>query len=179
MTRLLKWLSDEAHGWQMVLLMIGGVALSLLYCFTAVYLMKRMGVAPVNSSGGSEIEIMTWYFIPTIIIFAAYEELWFRYPLSLAVAGWGACKKIIVVAVISSVIFGFLHGKSINLIFIHGSIQNIFLQGVGGIIFCLLYLKCGGLAGKWLKPLIVSTLTHAAYNGTLAIITLLAGGKYL
>ncbi|GEM_PF-5838991 len=68
-------------------------------------------------------------------------------------------------AAILSVIFGILHG---GIIFIA-------IQGMLGFIFCLIFLKTGGLRGALVKPLLCSTATHAVYNVIFVIGSLFAG----
>lgn len=63
---------------------------------------------------------------------------------------------------LSSVIFGVLHG----------SIFNVFLQGVGGLILCWLYLRNGN--SYW-----SCVFAHAFYNATIIMITTLGSSNSL
>lgn len=90
-----------------------------------------------------------------VILFMAFiEEVKFRLPLSvfvwLKLPTWG----IMLVAILLSVLFGLLHGNG----------YNIPLQGFGGLLYSILYLKCGGMQKKPGKAIIVTTLAHALHN---------------
>ena len=74
--------------------------------------------------------------------------------------------KVLVFAIIFSVIFGFLHG----------GIPNIFIQGVGGFMYSVLFLKCGGLQGNYTKAIATSTAVHFLFNMTLLAIAIISGG---
>ena len=53
--------------------------------------------------------------------------------------------------------------------FAHGSVLNMCIQGLVGIVWFLLYLKCGGLQGNHLKAVIATGTVHGFYN--LSLIT--------
>lgn len=65
-------------------------------------------------------------------------------------------KVVLVIVLMSSVLFAFAHGPYW---------WHLVFQGVGGIIFSVCYLKCGGYKG-WViyKPLLASTFTHCLSN---------------
>jgi len=88
---------------------------------------------------------------------ALIEEIVFRgIPLHLAVlfshGRWGF---ITPVALVSSFVFGWGHGGW----------EGIFLQGFGGLLYCGLFLKCGGLRGRILRPLAMCWAIHLTWNG--------------
>lgn len=67
------------------------------------------------------------------------------------------------VAFASSILFGLLHG----------GIHHIWLQGVSGVLYATVYLKCGGMrneTGKDMKAFSASTIVHAAHNMILIFI---------
>lgn len=73
-------------------------------------------------------------------------------------------RVMLAVVVVSSIIFGW----------VHGNIFNVLLQGVSGIIFFVIYLRClfierdRGVKDHWqVVPLIESTLYHTMANAFL------------
>lgn len=119
-----------------------------------------------NMEDGKKVFMIigTMIFIP---LGSILEELIFRAPLSIVGKVSPGKWAPIVSAVISSVIFGY----------IHGGFATIFMQGVTGIILSFAYLKAGGQHGKFWKPMGVSILIHTLFNwvvmgigGTLMIV---------
>ena len=112
---------------------------------------------------------------------AVAEEMLFRWaPLLIltSILTYGFRKKrlskeqffyverycLLVVAVVSSVVFGW----------VHGSIFNVLLQGVSGIIFFIVYLRCFfierdlGVRDRWqVIPLAESSFYHGMANASL------------
>lgn len=91
---------------------------------------------------------------------ALLEEICWRLPLVLMVKWTGRnAKAVLLFAVALSVGFGSGHS------YLSGSeLIAITIQGTLGFIWCLLFLKAGGMQGKILKPLLVTTLVHTCYN---------------
>ncbi len=54
----------------------------------------------------------------------------------------------------SSMLFAYVH---------HGWL-SLFLQGIGGIALSVVYLKCGGMEGRWAKATWYSTVSHTFFN---------------
>ena len=72
-------------------------------------------------------------FFRCCIIAPLWEELAYRYaPLTIA-KRLGEKKFIVPAILLSSIIFGYGHG----------SVGNIFLQGIGGLMCCIVYVKNG------------------------------------
>jgi len=99
----------------------------------------------------------------TIAIFFAYfigvaiqEELLFRVlPLGFGRFITKDPRVLLWMIVIpTSILFGF----------VHGSVWNILIQGVGGMILCIVYLMCGGYQGKILKPFFMTSAIHCVYD---------------
>ncbi|OGZ97663.1 MAG: hypothetical protein A2676_03635 [Candidatus Sungbacteria bacterium RIFCSPHIGHO2_01_FULL_51_22] len=57
----------------------------------------------------------------------------------------------------------------------HGNIINIFIQGVSGFMSLLLFLKCGGWQGRYVKALLTTGITHTLFNGVLTLIAITGG----
>lgn len=99
----------------------------------------------------------TFMFYVTLLGSAALEEAAFRYPITIAVdleSRVGTFPLVIVSAIALSILFGYLHG----------GILFIFIQGVSGLLYSVLFLKCGGYARKALKPVATCTAAHFAWN---------------
>lgn len=79
---------------------------------------------------------------------------WARYRQQEERFGW-----LLIVSVISSLIFGFLHGGWIN----------VALHGVSGLTVCLLFLKTGGWHGNYEKAIVAVFVIHFMYNGIITI----------
>ena len=74
---------------------------------------------------------------------------------------------ILTVVIVSSVIFGY----------VHGNLFNVLLQGVSGVIFCAFYLRTlfkrrnAGKKMKWqVRPLLSSSIYHTLCNSLLIIL---------
>lgn len=88
------------------------------------------------------------------------EEFFYRVvPLTGAVwlSRWGGWVGIWAITVESSLFFGFRHVPTWG----WGTIPFYFLVGV---VYSLLYLKCGGLQGKILKPFAICVGSHIFWN---------------
>lgn len=167
MSRLLDWLSEEAKG-KRLFFYIGGCAIAyLLYATVLICVAKQLDAQIPNRSGQGTIPITTWYFLPWLIVSAFCEEVLFRlFPL-VAADAWGKSKKIFIVVGLASCIFGLMHGGFFFII----------LQGVNGVLLSLLFLKCGGLQGKYGKALATTTVSHFLVNSTIAGMALITGIK--
>lgn len=139
------------------------------YASIVISLLIASGV-PTNDIHQSLFGIYTSYFSGTnislnshdIFVYAAIEEIFFRMIL-IGGAVWLLRRKegtpdfansVMIVMIFSSIWFGFAHGHW----------YNLFIQGVGGFFFALVYLKCGGLRRDYLTGCFWSTVTHAVYN---------------
>jgi hypothetical protein len=83
------------------------------------------------------------------------EEVLFRLPLAFAVRYLRFVGVLLSVLVLS-IAFAWVHG---NL-----STGRLLLQGMGGIVLSVIFLKCGGLNGKVLKPLAVCVGYHITWD---------------
>ena len=109
-------------------------------------------------------EEVLFRWMPMLLLFSAMGFL-FRYftissKIKLNVEKYG----VLVVVLMTSVIFGY----------VHGNIFNVFLQGVSGIIFCMFYLRTlykerlNGKKDKYqIRPLISSSTYHTICNSVL------------
>ncbi len=160
----MRWLKKEACGKWIVFYILCGVAIKITYDFGMFSLLNFSHIATSNMSSGVAPIDKTPMFFLSMLISAIFEEAVFRLlPLYLAVTCGLSTKKVIFVAVISSVLFGYLHGNAFNLIF----------QGIGGLLFSLIFLKCGGLHFHFWKAFSVSTIVHLLFNSIIVLIVLM------
>jgi membrane protease YdiL (CAAX protease family) len=155
MYSLIRYLQKEVSWPWVPILILAAVCSSILLIVAASSLLVAL---KLNTHGMSnsvmQVQVTIGYFITVVIPVVIIEEGAFRAPLTIsAIYGWHRTTLVILVS--SSIIFGLIHGNVLNLLF----------QGVGGIILGLVYLKCGGMQGKYLKPMFVSTVTHICING--------------
>lgn len=92
---------------------------------------------------------------PGLFLYAFIEELMFRFPL--AAFNNKRNLQIIMVLIISS-FFGWLHGN----------VYNILIQGTSGVVLSITFLKCGGSSSnsfnKVMIGLMCCTIVHALTN---------------
>lgn len=187
MTWLISWLDKEVKGIKVFYFIVVILLIDILY--HAIFIFVSWPVTDYFPSGFSsvgDIKILTWYF-PFFLFFAALgEEIIFRaIPLAYARLLFGKSDKVIYVAIVFSIIFGLCHG----------GVSNIFTQGVGGFLYCIVFLKCGGFQDekirisddtvviiegppmrKIVKATLCSTATHFLWNSVVALMILFFGG---
>lgn len=171
MQRLVSWLQKEAFGWKIPILILSVTILSFVYLGVLLGIWYIVGSPFDEHDTETGIRILRWYFPFMLFGFAYFEEIIFRFtPIFLARTFlgkfFGASWGILIVALVASVLFGL----------VHGSPHNIYVQGVSGMLYSLLFLKCGGFQDHWGKATFVSTTAHFIRNGILALIVLLSGG---
>ncbi len=160
MDRFKHWLYQEPVTWQgVVLLLIGSLLLQALYVLVVIYPSIESGLLKVPSENGNGIvafihEVTPIKLIVVLMLTMALEEIIFRLPLAVA-ARFLPFRWIMLVALTLSTAFGYVHAQ----------MPGVAIQGVGGFIMCLLFLKCGGLNKKITKPYFVCLLSHTLWNG--------------
>ena len=169
MSAFLDWLEVEARGFEVVSLIFKILIIDLIWTFFAMMVMVSFGSTfsffqlasiPIPDS-------MDWSFLVFLFSAAMIEEVIFRHvPLLIAVLMYGKSPRIIGVMVVSSIIFGLIHGGPLNLVF----------QGVGGFFLSIIFLKCGGFQMRPLKALFASTTAHFLYNLIIFFIGMMARG---
>lgn len=122
---------------------------------------NSIGLPPGTNSGTANIE---WLKNTNIYIgfgflsyYAFCEEVIFRsLPLGICMYFEKSRKFWPLVAVISSVLFGLAHGNWVN----------IFLQGIGGLFYCLafVFINRKNEEAGFVKATMVTTVLHALYN---------------
>lgn len=170
MNRLLNWLSKEAAGINLCLLVFACIIFDILYTFGAIKILYSLGginLLPTATIGISKRLVLLSYSIYFFIIAAFREEMVYRLSLMFAIEKFGRSGAVLWVALVISIIFGWGHG----------GIIHVFTQGVIGLSFSILFLKCGGFQRHYFKAVMVVTITHAFFN--ISWLTFLASLKLL
>jgi membrane protease YdiL (CAAX protease family) len=172
------WLDDEAMGKEIFLWIFAAFFFNFLYVIAMSALFLVVGINDLADFLGN-LPVCCKVALCFIVWF--FEEVIFRFfPIAASVLIFEKNYKVILVSVVFSALFGFLHGGW----------QNIFLQGVCGFVFCLLYLKCGGFsreylrqdslwkkfkvfAGKHSKALYATTFAHIMFNVSLVVASII------
>lgn len=176
--RFEKWLSTEPRSvLSATYIILLAIAFKLIWAFVVGRLLLSYEAFATVADDDLAKKIRSFYsevnlphFLLVLHLIALQEELVYR---ALPVAIWWSASKslktyslhLLFVAVLcSSVIFGY----------VHFGLKSILLQGVGGLVLSIVYVKCGGFNGKVIKPLLVSTLVHSLYNNVLIAFVLFA-----
>ena len=162
--RWLRWFKKEARGKELYILMANCLVLNLAYafCFVGIMYLLKIDIPPVSRE---KIPIFTFTFPFMLIGLAFFEEILFRFPLSLIIEYDRSIAEVLTAALVLSVIFGV----------IHGSVHHIFIQGVGGFIYSILFLKSGGLQKDYPKAVAVTTVIHFMFNAILVVFAIAMG----
>ena len=181
---ILGWLQTQVpigHIWLFVLYSIGSIF--ILNLLTILLLPKRFTEPPPFDPSDLDpgsylhlnaprmgIPILTWIFPGQLFSLAVMEEIVFRFVLlGGAIQIWGATWPVLLVMIISSIVFGLMHGGPVN----------VLLQGVGGLVFCVIFLKCGAFGHNFLMALMVTAIAHCISNLIAAFFSLISGRPYL
>ena len=106
-------------------------------------------------------ESMTLRLVLPLVVFgsAIWEELRYRLLPFVLARRWQSKTVLIIALFTSSAIFGWSHGN-----FSLERLPEVLHKGVPGLILGLVFLKCGGMNDKLVKPLICCSLVHFASN---------------
>jgi hypothetical protein len=156
----MKWLSEEICGRKNLALAILFVTVAQ-YFYTAwmldIFHFLGIKLSPV---AGEEYPIYSFSFPFILLRIVFWEEVKYRLPaallLELKLPHWVIVSAIFLL----QIYFGWLHGGT----------SHIFLQGAGGIAYCVLFLKCGGMQRKYAKALGSVTAAHYAWDVLMVII---------
>lgn len=162
MSRVLTWFRTEVTGSDVITYIWVSALLKIPIAIGSHAVLRLFGVELSNENAG-EISTLSLLDAAFIIPCAAFiEEVLFRLPLSIP---WYFGQPLLSLpfAVFLSGFFGW----------VHGDLSNIAVQGLGGLVMSIVFLKCGGLQGKIIKPLLASTSTHALFNAHLYLSTVL------
>jgi len=163
MKRFWQYLEDEPEELvDIIKCLLFWFAVKLAYIYLFVYFLVGRYIAGFKMSGSDmilvyffsvQIEELIFRVIPfflSFIIFKRAPDIFYKTAVAL------------MLFFISTIIFGILHG----------GLVNILVQGVGGFILGIVYLRCGGYSGKVLKPFAVASILHFIYNIHLGFVIL-------
>jgi hypothetical protein len=147
----MNWFSKEIIGWRNLV--------KTLAMFVTVQIFYYAGLLFVYIAFGWQIsplqveQVSYAFYFPTPLFMlwvAVKEEVMYRLPIAVLMEMRIPYWVIIPVILFIQLYFGFKHG----------SIEHILFQGVGGIMLCVLFLKCGGMQRKYGKALMSVVLAH-------------------
>ncbi len=120
-------------------------------------------IEPVEPIG---VPILSLWFIPFLLLVSTIEELLFRIiPLSIAMSASERKIMHVLTALIAAMLFGY----------VHGGWANVPLQGIGGFLYGLLFIRYARGGEAFLEASIVVIMMHTAFNGLIGMIALLGG----
>ncbi len=157
---MLTWLSREIKGYQRVRFIFTAILVDVVYSLLMMHFLDKWGWLEHIDA---KTVIYSWPFnkeheLALLLVFTELsfiEEVIFRLlPLGGFIYLCGVTWKVVGVALFSSVLFGYWHG----------GYASILIQGVSGMIYALVFLKCGGLQKKYFEGLLSSWACHAGAN---------------
>ncbi len=160
METLYRWLADGSKDFEWHARFITRiVAVNIIYVINIVILLT---MARFEDRGALQLSRGIPWSSGDLFLLALGEEVFFRLmPIAIIVT---LCKNrmlpeafmklLLLVTIYSSVAFGLAHGH----------VYNILIQGVCGFTWCVIFLKCGGMNGKYYTALLCSALAHTMYN---------------
>jgi membrane protease YdiL (CAAX protease family) len=164
MGKLFEWLKKEPGNRATLFLIFACLVIEVLYRYNIdSYLISRHLIAPLGAK--HKIPILTWHFPFFLLYAAACEELVFRLPLGFLAERWGASYKLLIGVILSSMLFGIIHGNPYHLL----------MQGVSGILYSMIFLKCGGSNRNYIKAFLSCIAAHFLYNIVATISHLING----
>lgn len=169
MQRFSAWLEDEPSGWRLAKLMVYFWLLDLALNYLIAGLLMAAGVTvPKAREGRVPIPIYSAELPTTLVQAALKEEALYRLPL--VVVRWAPLplSGVLGGAAVLSLLFTLAHGGG-----------SVLLQGLGGLLYCLLFLKGGGWNRKLWKPYLVVVGQHLAFNAFNVGVIALAGGTHI
>ena len=168
MPRLLRWLWVSLQRWlykkpegffAYTRLILCAFAINILWLATILNLENR-------SPAYFDWQRLNGFEILYLGLHAFIEELLFRWSpifLLIILSGRKPVPLLLLASLASSVYFGFAHGLNWHC---------LYLQGVAGFIFSLVFIKCSSPNSRRIfllnnKAILVTTIIHALYNLTL------------
>lgn len=155
MPRLLR---PPAHWWGYVLTVGAGALLNLAWSMGAMTALLAAG-GEISPVAGLDF-FRTWRHLAVIWPAVGIEELIFRAPLALP-AAFGLDRLIPPMMAALSILFGLAHGDSL---------PHVLIQGGGGLILCVVFLRCGGLHRHPIRGWSCATAAHGLYDTALWLV---------
>ncbi len=148
----LNWLTASVPISQLWLYIVGAVILTFAWDYTVIAAARVL--CPRFEFYDARVSKTTPFYLIGLFFWVLAEEMVYRFPLAILIVFELSALPVLIVAAVFSLIFGVVHRKP----------PNIFMQGGDGFIWCLLFLKCGGLQGNYLQALIVTVAVHIICN---------------
>lgn len=153
--KISNWFTQEPKSSRFILAILVCLLIQAGYLFLFDVFLGTVKETPEKAAHVQEL-LKNWYFPLLVFGEALGEEIVFRLmPLACIVRFYKNVNAVLLVAVISSISFGMWHG----------GLPNILIEGIGGFIYCILWLKSGGWSGKILKPTLATFAVHIFLNG--------------
>ena len=166
MGMLRRWSLKQISGWKLFGFGILITILDIIFSIVVTLVMINVFNIEPPDTVVMRIPMMAWYAIPLVLMIIAIEELIFRFiPLTLAVSFWGHSTKVLIIAILSSILFGLWHG----------SYHYVFIQGAGGFLYCIMFLKSGGFEKRFIRAGMVCLSLHTAFNAVVIILSFMTG----
>lgn len=156
-----EWMKEEPRWSQVASLIIFAVGAEFYYRLVLSIFVALTGMA-LSSENTAQFDSVSGDILILMLIVGIIEEVIFRlipFLLLTIKRGFFSIDFIMACVVIESAVFGYVHGDW----------SNVAAQGVSGLIFTLVFLKCGGLQRHYSKALVSSTLTHVLGNYLLLV----------
>ncbi len=157
----MNWVEKEVRGYYVFLFIGVAIIADFIYSTGFCVIAYQFGVkiSPVTEQSPA----LTGDFWNMLIIMAFIEELLFRLPLAIPVKLNWSSRNVLVVTVILSALFGWAHGA-----------DHIFIQGMSGFIYSIIFLKCGGFQKKFSKAFLSVVATHFLFNAVASVLAIVA-----
>ncbi|HSE35488.1 MAG TPA: CPBP family intramembrane glutamic endopeptidase [Candidatus Paceibacterota bacterium] len=155
MDKLYAWLHVEPEGFSLWKFFLD--CLFWLFIYTSIvgiFLTHSSTELPSSKALEGFVQDHPVRLFVALPFLAAAEELLFRLPLIVFIKRNSSVGVLAAATITLSIIFGLGHGGWIG----------VPMQGVMGLIFCCVFLKCGGLHKKYGKAFLSSTVVHFSYN---------------
>jgi len=167
--RVYQWcfapITTTPEQWRFYSLLLWLLLFDFVIAVSSVSLFQIQGVE-LPETVTEETPILSLLFLIEIVLISLFEEGIFRIiPLVLVMKMTKKHSIIFGVAVLSSVVFGW----------IHGSVYNILIQGFGGMLYSIVFVKYSQNGSRFLQASLVVICLHTVFNGIVGLILLLLG----
>lgn len=166
--RFLTWCAEpnpyRPYQWQYYRLPLLGFVVDFLILIPVLVAFDTAGLLGEEPEAIG-VPILSLWFIPVLFLIATVEEAIFRIiPLTIALRESQRKSVHLTVVLLSAIVFGFIHGGPIH----------IFIQGIGGFLYAVIFLKYAQQERYGEASLVVISM-HVAFNAIMGLILLLSG----
>ncbi len=164
--RFVDWVNTPVHyrPYQLGYYKLPVLALLLDIVLTIVTILLYLETEVDVESYDVGLEILSLSFIPWLYFYAGIEEFIFRIlPLTWAMRELSRT-NIVIAALVSAVAFGF----------VHGGLANIPLQGLGGFVYAIIFIKYAH-GERYMEAGFVVITIHVMFNVLIALLSLSEG----